>query len=216
MRSLLAEAWLLRAAQDLDNPQLDSARRKELPPAVLALIGKAEAELKICLALRTRLQDPNRAETQRVLANLHRGVLTEYPLKPARHKVRRTSDRSKEGVRTKSSRPEISVESQPDRKDSAMQLSPAAIRTLVKEALTDQQFQDLCFDHFREVFDQFTDGQSRDARIRWLVEYAQKQLLLGKLLTEVRRINPRLFDKLVTEQIPSAPASQQLWGEMEP
>ena len=49
----------------------------------------------------------------------------------------------------------------------------------------------LCFDHFRSVFDQFTNGQTKSDRIRQLIEHAEHQRELPKLLAAIEEINPK-------------------------
>jgi hypothetical protein len=39
----------------------------------------------------------------------------------------------------------------------------AAVRELVSRALSDGELNDLCFGHFRPVYDEFTTGQTRAA-----------------------------------------------------
>jgi Effector-associated domain 7 len=74
-----------------------------------------------------------------------------------------------------------------------------SIRQLVEEALTVEQLQNLCFDEFPAVGDQFTDGQTKDQRIRLLVNYAQRQGKTTQLLNEIKRINPNIYTEYEQE-----------------
>ncbi len=65
----------------------------------------------------------------------------------------------------------------------------AAILELLDQALGVDDFEDLCAGHFRKVGRQFTEGQSRSARIRILTEFVTRHRATSALLFEVRRIN---------------------------
>lgn len=65
------------------------------------------------------------------------------------------------------------------------------IRKLINEALGDDELTNLCFDHFRPVYDKFTTGQVKPDRIRMLVEYAERQREIPKLLKAIEKINPK-------------------------
>jgi hypothetical protein len=77
-RQALAEALLLRAAQSLGRPDFVPARFDQLPADARALIDRARDQLTLCCALRERIRDPKREETERTLRRLEGGVLTEY------------------------------------------------------------------------------------------------------------------------------------------
>jgi nucleoside phosphorylase len=67
------------------------------------------------------------------------------------------------------------------------------IRQLVEDALTDDDFSNLCQDEFPKVFKQFTTGQTKDQRIRLLVEYVNRQWEVPKLLNAIERTNPNAY-----------------------
>jgi hypothetical protein len=67
------------------------------------------------------------------------------------------------------------------------------IRKLVSEALSDSDLQNLCFDHFEAVYDEFTSGQNRSSRILILVNYVFKQMEVDKLVEVVKDINPNMY-----------------------
>jgi len=69
----------------------------------------------------------------------------------------------------------------------------AAIRKLVAAALGDQELQDLCFDHFRAVYSQFTAGQPKNQRVLQLVDYADRYLEIEKLLVAIKKANPNAY-----------------------
>ena len=80
-RHVLAEALLLQAAQTLGSKTYKPRSRK-IPAEVRELIKSARTELQKCARLRKRIQDPRQEATKRVIDQLKKGVLTEYPLAP--------------------------------------------------------------------------------------------------------------------------------------
>ena len=68
---------------------------------------------------------------------------------------------------------------------------------LLTEALERQEFEQLCFDAFRPVYDQFSDGMTRGARTRLLLDYVGRQRMTATLLREVRSINASRYGEFV-------------------
>jgi tetratricopeptide (TPR) repeat protein len=68
---------------------------------------------------------------------------------------------------------------------------------LLTEALERQEFEQLCFDTFRPVYDQFSDGMTRGARTRLLLDYVGRQRLTAALLREVRSRNASRYGEFV-------------------
>ena len=82
-RHLLAEAFLLQAAQNLAAADYVPARLKKLPPPVRKLIAAARTELRKCLQRRKKIRDCKAKETAARLKALGNGILTEFPLEAA-------------------------------------------------------------------------------------------------------------------------------------
>jgi hypothetical protein len=74
-----------------------------------------------------------------------------------------------------------------------MSYNLAAVRELIEAAFGDEELNSFCFDHFPDVYRQFTAGQIKGARVRMIVEYAQRQGLVGHLLKEIRLANPHQY-----------------------
>src|SRR5262245_42266915 len=74
-----------------------------------------------------------------------------------------------------------------------MPLNVAVVRELVEASLSADDLSTFCFDHFPAVYEQFTDGQTKGARVRLLVEYAGKQRQLPDLLARLRHANPAVY-----------------------
>lgn len=74
-----------------------------------------------------------------------------------------------------------------------MKYNLGEIRKLINSALGDDALQDLCFDHFHPVYEQFTPGQNKGARIRMLVKYADLQREIPKLLGVIENANLTVY-----------------------
>jgi len=74
-----------------------------------------------------------------------------------------------------------------------MSYNLAAIRELVVAAFSSEELSTLCFDYYREVYEQFTTGQSKPDRVLRLVEHADRRLLLNDLLAHIRASNPNQY-----------------------
>ena len=70
-----------------------------------------------------------------------------------------------------------------------------AIRELTNEALTLEELKDLVFDDFRQVYEQFTEGQTKSQQIRILISYAEKRREIDKLLEGIKNINPKVYEE---------------------
>jgi esterase/lipase superfamily enzyme len=77
-----------------------------------------------------------------------------------------------------------------------MEYQASDIRELVEQGLTTEQLKDLLFDNFRSVYDN-TEDQSRAAKIRSLVDYAQRQRAISTLLKAIKKFNPNAYEKFV-------------------
>ncbi|MCB0196690.1 MAG: toll/interleukin-1 receptor domain-containing protein [Anaerolineae bacterium] len=76
-----------------------------------------------------------------------------------------------------------------------MTYNSAAIRKLLQSALSDEDFNMLCYDYFRPVYDQFSTGMSRLQKTQRLIEYCERQGQLDTLLAEVEKINPSQYQQ---------------------
>ena len=65
----------------------------------------------------------------------------------------------------------------------------AAIRRLVQESFIDDDFDNFCFDHFREVY-RNARGLSFSQRIRYLIDYADTRDQVRFLLENIRLLRP--------------------------
>ncbi len=81
------------------------------------------------------------------------------------------------------------------------QYTLAAIRTLVTEALSDEELNILCYDHFHPVYEQFSATQSRVNKIQILVEYCDRQMAFPKLLEEINKYNPARYKQFITRYV---------------
>ena len=74
------------------------------------------------------------------------------------------------------------------------------IRDLINKALGPEEFADLVFYSFRDVYSQFTNGQSQSQRIRILFDYIDKHEKIDDLLNEIQEINPKAFNEFETSR----------------
>ena len=65
-----------------------------------------------------------------------------------------------------------------------------AVRALLTDALSDEELTTLCFDYFRPVYDQFSAGMARTAKIQHLLEYVEKRQQVARLIELVEELNP--------------------------
>ena len=69
----------------------------------------------------------------------------------------------------------------------------AIIRELLEAAFGDEELSNFCFDNLPEVYEQFTGGQFKSARVRLIIIYAEKNSLLDKLLAGIKQKNPHKY-----------------------
>lgn len=74
-----------------------------------------------------------------------------------------------------------------------------AIRRFVAEFFDDEELAALCFDHFPEVYRNFSRGMSHQARVLALVDYCRRRDRLPTLLAALRTERPEAFRRLETE-----------------
>jgi formylglycine-generating enzyme required for sulfatase activity/nucleoside phosphorylase len=77
------------------------------------------------------------------------------------------------------------------------QPSIAKIRQLVEDALSDDDLSNSCQTEFPKVYKQFTTGQTKDQRIRLLVEHVERQREIQKLLNVIEKINSNAYTEFM-------------------
>ncbi len=85
-----------------------------------------------------------------------------------------------------------------------------AIRKLLEAAFDDEALSAFCFDYYRDVYDQFTVGQTKGARVRLLIDYVGRQGLVEQLLAAVKTENPNMvarYESTLATEEPVAPAA---------
>jgi CheY-like chemotaxis protein len=68
-----------------------------------------------------------------------------------------------------------------------------SIRALLERALSDEDLVELCQDHFPEVYRGLSAEMSPRLKIRRLLDYCDRNLLLDSLLARVRQMNPAQY-----------------------
>ncbi len=70
-----------------------------------------------------------------------------------------------------------------------------AIRVLIHDSLTADNFSNLISDNFKVVHDNLMPGMSKDTQITRLLEYVEKYREIDKLLQNIKEINPKVFEE---------------------
>src|SRR5262245_13025874 len=74
---------------------------------------------------------------------------------------------------------------------------PALTRNLINDALHDDTLRNLCFDHFRPVYNELSPAMSRTECIRRLVQWCLEHRAFDKLLTHVQNLNAEVYSEYV-------------------
>jgi hypothetical protein len=76
----------------------------------------------------------------------------------------------------------------------------AMVRELLNVALSDEELETFCFDHFRTVHDKFAGDMSRSRKIQLLVEHCTRHDQFDELLNQVIIINPTQYRNFIYRQ----------------
>lgn len=71
-----------------------------------------------------------------------------------------------------------------------MSVSLAAIRRFLIEAFDDEELADFCFDHFPEVYKDFTESMTFGRKVRLLVDYCRRRERVPELLALLKQARP--------------------------
>jgi Effector-associated domain 7 len=66
------------------------------------------------------------------------------------------------------------------------------IRDLIDKALGDEELNNLCFDEFKLIYSE-VESRNRGDKIRYLVEYIERQMEMKKLLRSIEKSNPNRY-----------------------
>ena len=69
----------------------------------------------------------------------------------------------------------------------------AAVRDLLNAAFSDDELMALCFDHFREVYNNLSSGMSKGQKIQQLLDHCIRREQIPALLAEVQARNPAQY-----------------------
>lgn len=75
------------------------------------------------------------------------------------------------------------------------QYDTAAIRLLLRNALSDEELTEFCTDYFPKVYEQFATGMSKPQKIQRLIEYCSRHREIAKLLDLLKQANPVAFSE---------------------
>jgi formylglycine-generating enzyme len=71
----------------------------------------------------------------------------------------------------------------------------ADIRQYLTSAYSDEELTTLCADYFRDVYDNFTTGMTKAAKIQLVLDYCQRRELMPNLLAALERDRPEQYRK---------------------
>ncbi|HMT19863.1 MAG TPA: helix-hairpin-helix domain-containing protein [Promineifilum sp.] len=74
-----------------------------------------------------------------------------------------------------------------------MSASLAAIRRFLIETFDDEELADFCFDHFPEVYKDFTESMTFGRKVRLLVDYCRRRERAPELLALLKQSRPDSF-----------------------
>jgi formylglycine-generating enzyme required for sulfatase activity len=75
----------------------------------------------------------------------------------------------------------------------------ATIRKLVSAAFNDDELKAFCFDHFPDVYQDFTAGQTQGQRVQLLLDFAARQGQIPRLLAAIAQANPHQYERFEGE-----------------
>jgi formylglycine-generating enzyme required for sulfatase activity len=75
----------------------------------------------------------------------------------------------------------------------------ATIRKLVAAAFSDDELKAFCFDHFPDVYQDFTAGQTQSQRVQLLLDSTMRQDQFPRLLAAIEQANPYQYDRFKGE-----------------
>ncbi|MDM8554920.1 hypothetical protein QUF75_09340 [Desulfococcaceae bacterium HSG7] len=79
-----------------------------------------------------------------------------------------------------------------------MNVNTKVLRERIDAAFDAEDLDNFCYDHFRSVKNQFTVGQTKTARIQKLIEYAERNGEIEKLLGAIKEANPYQYNQFQT------------------
>jgi hypothetical protein len=93
------------------------------------------------------------------------------------------------------------------------ELTTIQLRQLIEACLTAENVNTLAFDSFPRIYRSFTSGQTNSQRINDIIDHAQRQLEVTKLINAIWKICPNGYDnfmaKLETPQNPTTVVKQE-------
>ena len=94
----------------------------------------------------------------------------------------------------------------------------STIRQLITDAFDLEGLNTFCFDHFRPVYDQFQESDRKIARVRMLLEHAERKSELARLLSLIQQENPGKYAQYAGQlgqvATPTQPASPPSGGSI--
>ncbi|MCP4109838.1 MAG: hypothetical protein GY749_30690 [Desulfobacteraceae bacterium] len=74
-----------------------------------------------------------------------------------------------------------------------MSYNVTTVRKLLHAAFGDEELKIFCYDHFNAVYEKFTVGQTKGARIQLLISYVEQYGRVDALLDGIKKANPNKY-----------------------
>lgn len=76
-----------------------------------------------------------------------------------------------------------------------IQYNTSAIRELIRDCFSDEEFRIFVYDFYRIVYGKFTPDMSFDWQVQLIIEYAEERNQLGELVDHIAELRPRQYKK---------------------
>ncbi|MEZ4594188.1 MAG: TIR domain-containing protein [Chloroflexota bacterium] len=76
----------------------------------------------------------------------------------------------------------------------------ARARNFLKDYFSDEELTDFCFDYFRQVYEDFSQGMPKSQKVRMVVDVSQRSGRFDELLAALERERPKSYADHFAEQ----------------
>jgi tetratricopeptide (TPR) repeat protein len=105
--------------------------------------------------------------------------------------------------RSSDSRPDTSETTSVKSSQTKLLWPTERIRQMLIEGFNDSDLVVLCFDHFKSVYEDFTDGMTKGQKVQLLLDYCTRQSEIEQLLVAAKKANPWQFDRFASLNLDS-------------
>jgi hypothetical protein len=84
----------------------------------------------------------------------------------------------------------------------SMGFTSAEVRDFIRDTFDDEELTTLCFDYFREAYDDFSAGMTKGEKVQRLIEFCQRRNLIPALFLALQQERPQQFKERFGELPP--------------